>query len=114
MRRNLHHDLAAKTTGQRLKALTAIRPGDLTQVPPRNGEPRTGLSMGEHMALTAAEWGITREAQDELVVGGHRQLAPRNAGGAPDGPDSRPVGLHPCQDRRPGDPLAPQAPRPPR
>src|SRR5699024_972862 len=66
---------AAKTTGQRLKALTAIRPGDLAPVPPRNGEPRTGLSMGEHMALTAAEWGITREAQDELAMTSHHKLA---------------------------------------
>ena len=35
---------------------------------PQNGEPRTGLSMGEHAALTALEWQITREAQDELAV----------------------------------------------
>src|SRR5690625_138163 len=75
LRRILHRAFAAKTTGQRLKALTAIRPGDLAPVPPRNGEPRTGLSMGEHMALTAAEWGITREAQDELAMTSHHKLA---------------------------------------
>ena len=75
LRRILHRAFAAKTTGQRLKALAAIRPGDLAPVPPRNGEPRTGLSMGEHMALTAAEWGITREAQDELAMTSHHKLA---------------------------------------
>ena len=42
----------AKTTGQRLKALTGIRPGQLVPEIPRNVEPRTGLSMGEHMAIT--------------------------------------------------------------
>src|SRR5699024_8461227 len=43
--------------------------------PTAQGEPRTGLSMGEHMALTAAEWGITREAQDELAMTSHHKLA---------------------------------------
>ncbi len=42
---------------------------------PRNGEPRTGLSMGEHQALTAAEWGISREDQDELALNSHHNLA---------------------------------------
>ena len=31
--------------------------------------------MGEHMAMTAAQWGITREAQDELAAASHRNLA---------------------------------------
>ena len=31
--------------------------------------------MGDHMAITAAEWGITREAQDELAAASHRNLA---------------------------------------
>src|SRR5256885_9851722 len=41
---------------------------DLQQAPdqPRNAEPRTGMSMGEHAAITAEEYGITREEQDEL------------------------------------------------
>ncbi|MDQ2795653.1 MAG: acetyl-CoA C-acyltransferase, partial [Actinomycetota bacterium] len=42
---------------------------------PRNVEPRTGMSMGEHMAMTAKEWGITRETQDELSVRSHHNLA---------------------------------------
>ncbi len=42
---------------------------------PRNGEPRTGLSMGEHAAITAEEWGIKRADQDELAL----RLAPRLA-----------------------------------
>jgi len=42
---------------------------------PRNGEPRTGFSMGEHAELMAKEWGITREAQDELALKSHQNLA---------------------------------------
>ena len=75
LRRILHRAFAAKTAMQRVRALGAIRPADLAPVPPRNGEPRTGLSMGEHMALTAAEWGITRQAQDELALASHQKLA---------------------------------------
>ncbi|HET7349556.1 MAG TPA: acetyl-CoA C-acetyltransferase [Marmoricola sp.] len=59
----------------RLKALGAIRPTDLGIEIPQNGEPRTGLSMGEHAALTALEWQVTREAQDELAVASHHNLA---------------------------------------
>lgn len=42
---------------------------------PKNGEPRTGKSMGDHAAITALEWGITREAQDELTVASHKNMA---------------------------------------
>ncbi len=65
----------AKTTAQRLKLLTKIRPNWLVPSTPRNEEPRTGLSMGEHTALMAKEWGITREAQDELTARSHQRLA---------------------------------------
>ena len=60
---------------QRLKALTGIRPGQLLPELPRNAEPRTGLAMGDHAAITAAEWGIGREESDELAVRSHHNLA---------------------------------------
>lgn len=65
----------ARSAGDRAKALAGLRPGHLIPAIPENVEPRTGLSMGEHMALTAAQWGITREAQDELAAASHRKLA---------------------------------------
>jgi acetyl-CoA C-acetyltransferase len=65
----------AKTVGDRLKALARIRPGSLVPEIPRNAEPRTGLAMGEHQAITAREWEISREAQDELTVRSHQNLA---------------------------------------
>ncbi|MFL6164313.1 MAG: acetyl-CoA C-acetyltransferase [Jatrophihabitantaceae bacterium] len=65
----------ARSAGARLKALTGLRPGQLVPEIPRNSEPRTGLSMGEHQAVTTAEWAISRQQQDELAVASHRNLA---------------------------------------
>jgi acetyl-CoA C-acetyltransferase len=65
----------AKSTGARLKLLGSLRPGQIVPATPRNEEPRTGLSMGEHQARTTARWGITREAQDELAAASHQHLA---------------------------------------
>src|ERR1700760_118989 len=59
----------------RLRALTKLRPQQLVPAIPRNAEPRTGLSMGEHTAIMATEWGIGREEQDELAVASHHHLA---------------------------------------
>ena len=74
--RHLLLDLArARTVGQRAAVLARLRPKDLAPNPPRVDEPRTGLSMGEHQALTTVEWGISREAQDELALASHRNLA---------------------------------------
>ncbi|WP_372843713.1 acetyl-CoA C-acetyltransferase [Psychrobacter sp.] len=65
---------AAKDNKQRLKALMDLNPKDLLDTP-QNGEPRTGLSMGDHQAITTLEWNISREAQDELAFNSHQNLA---------------------------------------
>jgi len=65
----------AKSVGGRLKALGGLRPNQIVPAIPQNVEPRTGLSMGEHQAITTQEWGITREAQDELAAASHQHLA---------------------------------------
>jgi acetyl-CoA C-acetyltransferase len=66
---------AARSTADRLKALAKVRPGHVVPEIPRNAEPRTGLSMGEHTAIMAREWGITRAEQDELAAASHQHLA---------------------------------------
>src|SRR5690242_16234148 len=66
---------AARDTVGKVKALGSIRPGDIGLEIPRNGEPRTGMSMGEHAALTALEWQVGREEQDELAARSHQRLA---------------------------------------
>lgn len=63
----------AKTAKARLQALAKLNVKDLMEAP-RNGEPRTGLSMGDHQALTTLEWGISREAQDELAASSHQKM----------------------------------------
>lgn len=64
----------AKTGKDRLKALAKINVKDLMDAP-KNGEPRTGLSMGDHQAITALEWGIPREEQDALAASSHQKMA---------------------------------------
>src|ERR671938_1555159 len=65
----------AKSLPDRMRTLTRVRPGQVVPELPRNAEPRTGLSMGEHAAIMATEWGIGREEQDQLAVQSHRNLA---------------------------------------
>ncbi|OLR90987.1 acetyl-CoA C-acetyltransferase [Actinokineospora bangkokensis] len=65
----------AKTLQQRLALAAKIRPSHFMPDIPKNAEPRTGLAMGDHAAITAKEWGITREAQDELAASSHQKLA---------------------------------------
>ncbi|MET7640195.1 acetyl-CoA C-acetyltransferase [Streptomyces sp. NPDC005438] len=65
----------AKTPAARAKIISRLRPRHLVPDVPRNAEPRTGLSMGEHAARTARLWGIPREAQDELAAASHQRLA---------------------------------------
>ncbi|HVE11241.1 MAG TPA: acetyl-CoA C-acetyltransferase [Paraburkholderia sp.] len=65
-----------KSFGARAAAFAKLRPGMLVKpLLPRNSEPRTGLSMGEHCELMAKRWHISREAQDALALDSHRKLA---------------------------------------
>ncbi|RBM23758.1 acetyl-CoA C-acetyltransferase [Prauserella sp. PE36] len=75
LRRLLVRLNAARSLGDRLKLLAKIRPGHIVPEIPRNAEPRTGLSMGEHASLTANTWEVTREEQDELAATSHQRLA---------------------------------------
>lgn len=70
-----------KSTGEKIKSLLQIRPRHLAPAIPRNGEPRTGLSMGEHCELMAQTWAIPRDEQDKLAVASHQKLAAAYAEG---------------------------------
>jgi len=65
----------SKSLPGRARQLTRLRPGQIVPEIPQNAEPRTGLSMGEHAAKTAVEWGIARADQDELAVASHVHMA---------------------------------------
>ncbi|MEU4162467.1 acetyl-CoA C-acetyltransferase [Actinoplanes sp. NPDC026670] len=76
MRRALLELNRARTLGARLKAVAKLRPQHAIKPElPRNAEPRTGLSMGEHAAITALTWNVERAAQDELALTSHQRLA---------------------------------------
>lgn len=76
MRKILLEANRGKSTGQQIKTLAKIRPSMLVKPAiPKNGEPRTGFSMGEHAELMAREWGIPREEQDQLAFASHQNLA---------------------------------------
>jgi acetyl-CoA C-acetyltransferase len=64
-----------KSTTGRLKLLGRLRPGQVVPDFPRNQEPRTGLSMGEHQAVSTRKWRIGRREQDEYAAESHRKLA---------------------------------------
>ncbi|GLY22549.1 acetyl-CoA acetyltransferase [Micromonospora sp. NBRC 101691] len=76
MRRTLLQLNSARTLGQRLRIAAKLRPHQPFKPEiPRNAEPRTGLSMGEHAARTALSWSVGRQAQDELALRSHQRLA---------------------------------------
>ncbi|WP_250538241.1 MULTISPECIES: acetyl-CoA C-acetyltransferase [unclassified Caballeronia] len=76
MRKILLEANRGRSAGQRVGALAKLRPGMFFRpLLPRNAEPRTGLSMGEHCELMAKRWKISRESQDMLAQESHLKLA---------------------------------------
>ncbi|MFE9852814.1 acetyl-CoA C-acetyltransferase [Streptomyces sp. NPDC005576] len=102
LRRILLNARRAKGNAARIRALAAVRPRHLVPDIPRNAEPRTGLSMGEHAAITARRWGVTREDQDVLAAASHRRLAAAYDRGFLDDLVVPYLGLERDQNLRPG------------
>ena len=72
----------ARTPWQRVQALMRIRPTQFLRPElPRNAEPRTGCSMGEHAEQMAQHWGVSRAEQDALALASHQHLAQAYAQG---------------------------------
>jgi acetyl-CoA C-acetyltransferase len=65
----------SKDLTEKISTLGQLRPADLAPMPPSVGEPRTGLSMGQHCEEMAKEWKVTRHEQDELALASHRNAA---------------------------------------
>ena len=74
MRRQMLEINRARTTPDRIKAALALVTKLGIEIP-QNGEPRTGLSMGDHAAITAKEFGVTRADQDALAAASHQNMA---------------------------------------
>src|SRR6201999_1602830 len=64
----------SKSNVERLKLVGKL-PASVGVEIPVNSEPRTGLSMGDHAAITAKKMGIKRVDQDELAAASHRNMA---------------------------------------
>jgi acetyl-CoA C-acetyltransferase len=74
LRRTLLGLRRSKSNVERLKLVGKL-PASLGVQIPTNGEPRTGLSMGEHAAITAKQMRIKRVDQDALAAASHRNMA---------------------------------------
>ena len=60
---------------QKLTPWFGLRPGHFVPQFPGVTEPRTGLSMGESMEITAKEMEVSREHQDQLALSSHIKAA---------------------------------------
>lgn len=65
----------ARTLGERLGLFSKLRPRDFIPAPPSPKEPSTGLTMGQHMEITAQELGVPRDKQDEIAFKSHKNAA---------------------------------------
>ena len=75
------HERARPILGRTSQAVAQARPSIYKPVFPQVVEPRTHLSMGESMEITAKQWQISRQEQDELALASHRNAAKAYAEG---------------------------------
>ncbi len=65
----------ARSLGGRLTPWFKLRPRHFKPVFPGVAEPRTGLSMGQSMEITAQRMGVQRDHQDQLALASHLKAA---------------------------------------
>ena len=65
----------ARTFPQRILPWLRLRPWHFKPEFPGVTEPRTGLTMGESMEITAQKWDIARDHQDQLALASHVKAA---------------------------------------
>jgi len=65
----------ARSVAQRILPWFRLRPSHFKPEFPGVNEPRTGLSMGQSAEITAKEWDIPREHQDQLALSSHMKAA---------------------------------------
>jgi len=64
-----------RSLAQRILPWFRLRPSHFKPELPGVNEPRTGLSMGQSAEITAKEWDIPREHQDQLALSSHMKAA---------------------------------------
>jgi len=75
LRRILLDSNRGKSMGGKIKPWLRLRPRHLLPQLPGVTEPRTGLSMGESTEITAKEYEVSREHQDQLALASHIKAA---------------------------------------
>ena len=65
----------ARSFVERIKPWCGLRPRHFKPVLPGVGEPRTGMSMGQHCEQMARSWQIGRQQQDEFALESHRRAS---------------------------------------
>ena len=77
--KNLQRTVLSLSRGKswvdKLATIGELRPWDIAPAHPGVGEPRTGLSMGQHCEEMAKEWQVGRKEQDELALASHKNAA---------------------------------------
>jgi len=63
----------ARSLGQKLSHAFDLKLHDVRLYIPAVSNRTTGMSMGEHTEITAKEWKISREAQDQIALESHRK-----------------------------------------
>ncbi len=64
-----------KSFFEKLQPWGGFRPRHLKPMLPSVGEPRTGMSMGQHCEEMAKAWQISRQDQDSLALASHKNAA---------------------------------------
>jgi acetyl-CoA C-acetyltransferase len=72
---DLRRVMDARSAGERWRALTSVRPGDVRLFIPQIKNRATGKSMGEHTEEMAKGWAVSREQQDEIALASHVNAA---------------------------------------
>jgi len=70
-RKLLLRSARGRSLGERLSPWSSFRPSFLKPQLPGVGEPRTGMSMGQHCEKMAQTWQIPRVEQDQLALESH-------------------------------------------
>ncbi|MEY4879434.1 MAG: hypothetical protein RJB62_903 [Pseudomonadota bacterium] len=77
----LRHFLQARSLGAKLDTFGDLSLKDVRLHIPAIVNRVSGMSMGEHMEITAKEWRIPRAAQDEWALKGHQRVTAAQARG---------------------------------
>jgi acetyl-CoA C-acetyltransferase len=75
LRRILHDVHGGRSAMQKIMPWFRLRPAHFVPEFPGVTEPRTGLSMGQSMEITAQQWEVPREHQDQLALTSHQKAA---------------------------------------